>query len=380
MAVVESPHSFIFFARKAGRIMLITLSIIVGVVLLLAAYLRIISPGKPAPYIDQAGKPLDGSISEKVFIEVNGTRQGMFIKGKNISNPVLLYLHGGMPDYFLNLKYPSGLEDIFTVVWWEQRGSGMSYSADIPRESLNQEQMISDTLAVSNYLRQRFGVEKIYLMGHSGGTFIGIQTAARAPELYYAYIGVAQMADQLKSEQLAYDYMLAEYRKTGNQSMISKMEAAPVTAAGVPDKYLLVRDVAMHDLGVGTMHDMKDVVSGIILPSFSCPDYTVGEKISMWAAKAKSGVAALFETIIATDLAQTTPEVKIPVYFFEGKYDYTCATSVARSYFETLKAPVKGFYLFENSAHSPIFEEPEKVQKIITEDVLKGSNNLADIK
>ena len=83
-----------------------------------------VSPGKPEPFLDENGKPLAGSISEKIFIDINGVQQGMFIKSRDVTHPVLLYLHGGMPDYFLTQKYPTGLEDDFTVVWWEQRGSG----------------------------------------------------------------------------------------------------------------------------------------------------------------------------------------------------------------------------------------------------------------
>ena len=131
--------------------------------------------------------------------------QGMIIESKNSSNPVLLYLHGGMPDYFLSMRYPTGFEDFFTVVWWEQRGAGLSYSPDILEESLTSEQYIADTLAVTDYLRRRFGQDRIYLMGHSGGTFFGLQAAARAPERYRPYIGVAQMTNQLESELLAYD-------------------------------------------------------------------------------------------------------------------------------------------------------------------------------
>ncbi len=84
------------------------------------------SPGRPEPFRDAARNPLPGSISEKLFVDVNGTRQGMFIKSVSAANPVLLYLHGGMPDYFLTARYPTGLENTFTVVWWEQRGSGIS--------------------------------------------------------------------------------------------------------------------------------------------------------------------------------------------------------------------------------------------------------------
>ena len=167
--------------------------------------------------MDEQGNPLPGSISEKIHINVNGVEQGMFIKSRDSANPVLLYLHGGLPDYFLTKKYPTGLEDYFTIVWWEQRGSGLSYSADIPPETLTLEQMISDTREVTNYLRKRFKQDKIYLMGHSGGTFIGIEAAARMPELYHAYIGVAQMSFQLKSEMLAHDYMLNKFKESRQQ-------------------------------------------------------------------------------------------------------------------------------------------------------------------
>jgi len=284
-----------------------------------------------------------------------------------------------MPDYFLTRKYPTGLENYFTVVWWEQRGSGLSYHADIPAETMTLEQMISDTKEVTNYLRQRFGKEKIYLMGHSGGTFIGIQAAAQSPELYHAYIGVPQMSDQLRSERLAYEYMLNSFQKRGNKKMIKKLEAAPVAmAGGTPEAYLRLRDPAMHSLGIGTTHDMNSVISGIFLPSLTCREYTLKEKVNMWKGKSRSGISILWTNMLNTDLTEKVPELKIPVYFFEGIYDYTCSYTEAKSYFEKLKAPVKGFYTFEKSAHSPLFEEPEKMKQIMNDDVLKGLNDQAD--
>ena len=114
-----------------------------------------------------------GSISEKAFADINGVRQGMFIQSTDATHPVLLFLHGGMPEYFLSERYPTGLENDFTAVWWEQRGIGLSYSPGIPPETMTSEQFIADTLSVTSYLRNRFGTEKIYLMAHSGGTFIG---------------------------------------------------------------------------------------------------------------------------------------------------------------------------------------------------------------
>ncbi len=242
------------------------------------------------------------------------------------------------------------------------------------------EQMIADTLALTNYLRQRFGQEKIYLMGHSGGTFIAIQAAARAPQLYHAYIGMAQMASQLKSERQAYEHMLQQFQANGNQKMLRKLEAAPVTlAGGTPSAYLAVRDEAMHSLGIGTTHDMKSVVAGIFLRSLQSRQYTVGEKINLWRGKAASGVSCLWDTMLATDLSKQLPALDLPVYFLHGIYDYTCSYTEARAYFALLKAPLKGFYTFAHSAHSPIFEEPEKARKIFTADILAGVKGLADV-
>jgi pimeloyl-ACP methyl ester carboxylesterase len=329
--------------------------------------------------LDGNDRALPNSILEKAFANINGVRQGMFIQGKDAANPVLLILHGGLPEYFLTERYPTGLENEFTVVWWEQRGAGLSYSPEILPETLTLEQFIADTLSVTSYLLNRFNKEKIYLMAHSGGTFIGLQVVARTPELYHAYIGVAQTVHQLRSEMLAYEYMLGQFKETGNTRMVRKLEAAPVTmTGGTPDAYLAVRDRAMHRLGVGTTHDMKSVLRGVLWPSLRSTQYTLNEKVKLWRGKLSSGVSVLWDEMLATNLAETVTELILPVYFFHGIYDYTVNYQLARDYVERLEAPLKGFYSFDRSAHSPILEEPEKARRIMRGDVLAGANSLAD--
>jgi pimeloyl-ACP methyl ester carboxylesterase len=241
------------------------LSVVSACLLGLVGLLLRWSPGKPKPFVDKNGRPLVGSISEKTFVDINGTKQGMFIKGKDATNPVLLYLHGGMPDYFLTRRYPTGLE------------------------------------------------------------------------------------------------------------------AAPVTArGGTPEGYLDLRDKGMHSLGVGTTHDMDSVIAGLFLPSLRFPEYTLTEKINLWRAKFSSGVSILWDKAIATDLSQELLELDLPVYFFHGVHDHTVNYALAKEYFEELEAPLKGFYTFEHSAHSPMFEEPEKARRVLRGDVLAGTNGLAD--
>ena len=319
------------------------------------------------------------TMPEKAFVDINGVRQGMFIQTADHTHPVLLFLHGGMPEYFLTERYPTGLENEFTVVWWEQRGAGLSYSPRIPPETMTLAQFTADTLAVTEYLLRRFGKEKVYLMAHSGGTLIGLHAAHRRPELYHAYVGVAQTVHQLESERLAYEYMLTRFREIGDTRMVRKLEAAPVTTTGgAPAGYLAVRDKAMHRLGIGTTHDMKSVLTGIFLPSLRSPHYTPGEKVRLWRGKLSSGVSALWDEMLATDVTTRVTELALPTYFFHGKYDYTVNYGLAKDYLHSLKAPVKGFYSFDHSAHSPVLEEPEKARRVLREDVLAGTNGLAD--
>jgi pimeloyl-ACP methyl ester carboxylesterase len=120
----------------------------------------------------------------------------------------------------------------------------------------------------------------------------------------------------------------------------------------------------------------RRAVFNAILPS---RQYTITEKAHTWFAKSRSGISILWDTMIDTDLAEQVTELDIPVYFFHGVYDYTCSYTVAKEYFEKLEAPLKGFYTFDQSAHSPMFEEPARTQLILQEDVLAGRNSLEEI-
>ena len=339
------------------------------------------SSGRPKPFLDSRGNPLAGSISEKIFVNINGTKQGMFIKGKRRNAPVLLYLHGGMPDYFLTDKYPTGLDELFTVVWWEQRGSGISYDSGLDRSAMTVDTMMNDVITVADYLRQRFRQDRIYLMGHSGGTFLGIKVAATHPELFRAYIGVSQISRQKVSEKLAYDYMVRRFAAEGNADMVGKLRESPVTLTGqIPDSYLKIRDKAMHELGIGTMRNMRNVFTGLFIPSLLFDEYSLGEKYRLWAGKSHAGVSVIWNDIISRDLSEEITSLDIPVYFLHGRYDYTCSFALAEEFFRKIEAPVKGFYVFEKSAHCPLFEEPLKTVGIIRDDVLRGGDDHADVK
>jgi pimeloyl-ACP methyl ester carboxylesterase len=372
--------------HKGVRIMLMIISVLLGLLAVLVGWLLLISPGKMSPLLDENGREVSDGICEKIYVPINGMEQGMFIRGKDKTNPVLLFVHGGpgMPEFMFAEKYPTGMEDLFTVCWWEQRGAGLSFNDGISPESVTVEQMISDTLEVTNYLRRRFGQDKIYLMGHSGGTFFGIQAAARAPECYQAYIGIAQISRQADSERQAYAYMVDRYQAAGNTKMVQKLKQYPILESDdAIDDYTLsmLRDEAMHELGIGTMHNMSSVITGVFLPVMASRAYTLGEKINIWRGKAFiNRFTELRRKINATDLTKTVPQLDIPVYFISGIFDYTVSYIGAKDYLAKLQAGTKGFYTFAQSAHCPMFEEPERFLQILREDILTGTTGLSDSK
>lgn len=366
--------------------LLFLLSFLVTIFLIILIFLIVYSPGNPELIVDNERVPVEGSISEKTFVQIGGIRQGMFIRSKNIDNPVLLYVHGGpaFPNYFLVEKYKPGLEDHFTVCYWEQRGGGLSYNPGISPESMTFEQLTSDAIEVTNYLRMRFGKEKIYIMAHSGGTPFAIQAVAREPQLYLAYIAMAQITNQWESERIAFKYITEKYATLGNSKALKELKKYPLAesdASVVSFFKSPFRDKAMHELGIGTMRNMKSVITGVFIPVWLCKAYTLKEKINIWVSKLKFVKKARFtDELFKMDIPERIPKLEIPVYFFSGKYDFTVNVNLSKSYLEKLQAPVKGFYCFENSAHSPLFEEPEKAERIIVTDVLKGTNSLADTK
>jgi pimeloyl-ACP methyl ester carboxylesterase len=317
----------------------------------------------------------------KVQVPINGVDQDMFLQVRDPGSPVLLFLHGGpgMPEHWLTRRHPTRLHEAFTVAWWEQRGAGLSFRRGIPPESMTVEQFINDTIAVARYLCQRFGVAKVHLMGHSWGSFIGLQASVQAPELFHSYIGMAQATHQIASEQEAYHFMLETYRARGDHRMVRKLQRSPVTGAiPLPRGYEAIRDPAMHRLGVGTTHDMRSVVTGIFLPSLASADYTWGERANLWRGRRFSRSFGLWDQMLATDLTTVITRLPIPAYFLHGQHDRTVSYLLARAYAGRLEAPHVGFYTFGSSAHSPAFEEPDRTLQILTENVLTGTTTLAD--
>ena len=350
-------------------------TVAVCVILVLGIITLIVFPpskGEVSAYKDANGNTPDGSFAEKVFVDVDGFQIGAILLGQNKENPVLMICGGGpgIPQYLVEYLYPSVLSEYFTVCYWDYRGTGLSFDSAIDPEEMTTERYITDALAVTDYLCERFGQEKIYIMGHSFGTYLALETVSQYPDKFIAYIAMSQVCNQKQSEYLAYDYMRDRYVQADNSKMVKRFDECPIRESDeMYEKYFSssLRDKAMHELGVGTTRDMKSVISGLFFPSLRCTSYTQRERINLWRGKANSKEFEVTKESINFNAFNDIKTIDIPIYFIVGKYDCTCMASLQEEYYVVIGAPKKELYLFENSAHSPLYEEPERARQVLEE-------------
>jgi len=306
---------------------------------------------------DKDGKILEGSIASLERVKIGEVNQYILIRGKSIFSPVLLFLHGGpgMPAMYLAHAFQRPLEEHFVVVQWDQRGAGKSFNEDIPIETMNVEQFISDTVELAQILKERFGQEKIYLVGHSWGSYLGMLIVERHPELFHAYIGIGQVAGE-KSQviQIQDEFIRQQAQASNNQEALTDMQINP---DGMREKWLFYYG--------GELHGAQDFTP-LLKTGLRSPEYSLFDALKIQPGVSSSGENMQYN-VIDGSIMDTITKVEIPVYFFTGRHDYTTPFSLIETYFEQLEAPQKSLIWFEQSAHFPFFEEPKR----FTEEMLK---------
>ena len=355
--------------KKVGKILIFTLISIIGILLIGLIVLAIKSPGKLDPLKNTAGKEIVGSLSEKKFIEIGGIQQGFFIRSENPDNPVLLFLHGGpgSPELSYSVAYESSerLEKYFTVCYWEQRGAGMSFNESIDPGTMTVARMVEDARQITNYLQQRFKQDKIYLMGHSWGSYLGIKIIEKHPENYLAYFGIGQISNQLESEKMAYDYLLKLAAERNDKKTLERLNPFDKNASDFPsDDYLMASRGAMNEYGIGIAHQNISMFN-LIMNVMLFKGYTLSEKINY--TKGSLFSLQLFDNVKNDNLFESSASFDVPVYIMHGKHDYVTSYELVHEYSDAIEAPAKAFFTFKNSAHSPNLEEPEKFVQIVHE-------------
>ena len=362
--------------KKAVKIILITLGSFVALFLMICIFIWINSPGKLKPLKDEQGHVISTALTEKNWLEINGIQQGYFIRSENPENPVILFLHGGPGSPELPLIEASEkaerLEKYFTLCYWDQRAAGMSFSSDIDSISLND--FVEDTRVMTEYLMQKFGKQKIYLMGHSWGSYLGVKVAERYPEFYHAYIGIGQVTNQRLSEQLAYDYMLNHAREIDDKKAVEVFEQIDKNAASFPDNAYLMgaRSAYMNKYGVGVVHENASM-GKLIWDVFMFKGYTFSEKLK-YPQGNLFALENVFPYVLEDNLFESSSVFSLPIYVVHGAYDYQVSHQLAQQWMDSVDAPEKAFYSFGNSAHSPNMEESENFIAVVKH-IAERANN-----
>ena len=319
--------------------------------------------GSTLPFRMPTGEIALGSIAEIAYLRLGGLDQWVMIRGESVANPPLILVHGGpgFPEMRLLRYFNAPLEKSFTVVYWEQRGTGKSFDSKIAESSMTVEQFIHDLDELVDVVRKRFGKDKVAIYGHSWGSALGVLYAARFPDKISAYVGAAQVGDWPASEAICYAFTLAEAERRGNRRALRELRAiGPPPHTGqrqmVQGKWL-TRFVGMVR-GMSLWRMSRIILAGPECSIFDLRNILRGTQSStytMWAE------------VSALNLISAAPVLKVPVFFFLGRHDHVIAPKTSVAYFDMLTAPSKKLVWFEESAHEPPFEKPAKFNAAMTE-------------
>ena len=311
-------------------------------------------------------------------VRIGGIDQWIEVRGQDVNNPILLFIHGGPGVAFMPLagSFQGPWEKYFTVVQWDQRGAGKTYTSndvELMRRTMNVPRMEQDTLEVVNYLRSRFKREKIFVVGHSWGSLLGLWLAHEHPELIYAYVGTGQAVNMERNEEVAYQDTLQQARTLHNEQAIKELlSIAPYPPAnGDFEKTQTERKWADKLLGLPPSPTGFLNIRRLLTDVVSAPEYSLADDYSFIHGQTSLfSVKILLPEAMKVDLTKLGLDFRTPIFFFEGKEDQYCRPSLIWDYTQTIKAPQKEFIWFENSGHFPFFEDHQKFADELVQRVL----------
>lgn len=319
---------------------------------------HLVTHGRTPPIVDATGAVVPGSVASLERMQLGGVPQSVLIRGRSTKNPVLLFLHGGpgMPAMYLAHAWQRPLEDDFTVVQWDRRGVGKSYFGPIPPHYLTVRRLLDDTYELANILRGRFAQDRIFLVGHSWGTYLGMLAVRERPDLFRAYVGVGQMAGPGHGDTAAARVQEAFIRREAARRGVPEAARDLDARGGSAVEKWLFR------FG-GEVHDATSWWPLLRL-GLAAPEYTLGDVLRIPKGLQLYARAMTYD-VPADTLGVDVTAVRVPVYFLEGRWDETTPSELAERYVRRLGAPKKGFFWFERSAHFPFLEEPERFAEVM---------------
>ena len=331
----------------------------VTAVALLALAAGLARPASTDPITDADGQVLPGSVAELTTLEVGGHDLRLMIRGARTDNPVLLFLAGGPGGSEIGAmrRHLPELEDHFTVVTWDQRGAGTSYPELDPTDTVTLDGYVSDTIEITDHLRERFGAEQIYLLGQSWGTTLGVLAVQQRPELYRAFIGTGQMVSQRATDEIFYEDTLAWATRTGDEGLATRLRDA-----GPPpyDELFPYETALSHEQAVYPYdHSGNSEGSGQMSENLLVEEYTLIDQVHIVGAFLDT-FAALYPQLQDIDFRESATRFEVPMYFVQGAHEAPGRALLFDEWYPTIEAPSKDLVVLDTSGHRPLWEQPDE--------------------
>jgi pimeloyl-ACP methyl ester carboxylesterase len=293
-------------------------------------------------------------------VDLNGVRQKILIESKNLRHPILLWLHGGpgTSEMFISHHCLKDVLGYFTIAHWDQRGTALSYDERMNASDVTFDKILDDAFQLTEFLRTVYHQDKIFLLGHSFGSVLGIHLIDKYPDRYAAYIGVGQVIDDERSRGITYAWLKNKLAKNNDAEGLAQLTDPNNIPRELIDKYR------------GIYFKGKTLFDVIKESPRYYPGYLDLYRTSMNFVR---DAVAKNKSVIEKNIFRDIRKLDVPVYFFEGRHDRVaaCAPELVVEYCDTLDAPRKEIVWFEESAHHPNLDEPVKFQRAVIDKVYK---------
>ncbi|MBQ2935714.1 MAG: alpha/beta hydrolase [Lachnospiraceae bacterium] len=348
----------------------VVLGIIVSVGILIALALTVIIGFRNFNYI-KCFISSDTGIYEGIYVPLSGQEQYLHISGENTENPVMIYLHGGpaSPDSLATYTFTRYLSDEYTVICWDQRGCGRTYykncKEDPDNKTVTFEQAQKDLDALVDYACDRFGKEKVVIMGHSYGTLLGSEYVQNHPEKVSAYIGIGQFVSTAGGERVSYENALAATKAKGNDT--TKMTAAYEAyqkEANLDHMMALRKQTAPYHKAPRAKNT---IWIGLTSPNANLTDFRWQLKPMLHMDEYIALNKELLDYTFSVELLHQKSDYRVPVTFITGSCDFTTPVACTEEYMNGITAPAKKLCVMEGCSHSPQFDAPQEFGKIVKE-------------
>lgn len=316
----------------------------------------------------------ENGVYEGSYVMLEDQEQYLQIRGENTENPVIIYLHGGpaSPDSLATYTFTRHLADEYTVICWDQRGCGRTYYKNKKKDPNNEtatfEQAQKDLDALVNYACDRFGKDKVVIMGHSYGTLLGSEYVKSHPEKVSAYIGIGQFVSTTGGERVSYENALAAATAKGD-------DTAEMTAAYEAYQKEINLDHMMKLRKLTAPYHKAPRAKNTIWLGLTSPDANLTD--FRWQMKAMFDMEEyialnkkLLDYTFSVELLEKQSDYQVPIAFITGSCDFTTPVACTEEYRESISAPAKELFVMEGCGHSPQFDAPEEFSEIIKETLI----------